>query len=149
METRLHIGTDRTTLHTSSGETLHLAIGTRTTAAAYFHHQPPTEGEIERAIQTVEDEVTRARALAARHPLLWTDDPAIADLAHLAGIAGVDGSSLPVEAVERLFDLLAALSLGRPASSAGIPADGVFAARLLILRELMHHLGFAALQLRT
>jgi hypothetical protein len=54
-----------------------------------------------------------------------------------------------VEAVERLFDLLAALSLGRPASSAGIPADGVFAARLLILRELMHHLGFAALQLRT
>lgn len=145
METRLHIGPDGTTLHTDSGETLRLEIGTHATSAAYFKHQPPTAGEIEHAIQTVEDEVTRARALAARHPLLWTDDPAIADLARLAGVTG---DSLPVAAVEHLFDLLAALSLGRPASSAGIPADVEFAARLLVLRELMHHLGFAAVQLR-
>lgn len=51
-----------------------------------------------------------------------------------------------MEAVERLFDLLASLSLGRPASSAGIPDTPAFAARLLILREFMHHLGFAEIR---
>ena len=50
---------------------------------------------------------------------------------------------MPVDTVERLFDLLAALSQGRPASSAGIPDSPEFAARLLVLREFMHHLGFA------
>lgn len=52
---------------------------------------------------------------------------------------------LPVDRVERLFDLLAALSMGRPASSAGIPTDAGFAATLLILREFMHHLDFTSI----
>lgn len=51
-----------------------------------------------------------------------------------------------VEAVERLFDLLAAWSLGRPAVVSGIPTDAGFAATLLILREFMHHLHFACIQ---
>ena len=59
-------------------------------------------------------------------------------------IRNIHGS---VEAVERLFDLLAALVQGRPSSSAGIPTDNGLAATLLILREFMHHLQFATIRI--
>jgi hypothetical protein len=39
--------------------------------------------------------------------------------------------------------------MGRPPASEGLPAGGAFAATLLILRELMHHLKFAAITVRT
>jgi len=38
------------------------------------------------------------------------------------------------------FDRCSGAVLGRPAASEGLPAGGAFAATLLILRELMHHL---------
>ena len=60
------------------------------------------------------------------------------------GVAG-ERMALPIDAVEGQFDLLAAFIFGRPASSAGIPADSSFAATLLILREFMHHLQFPAI----
>ncbi|WP_295953841.1 hypothetical protein [Rhodoferax sp.] len=139
----LHIGADRTAIAVGSGPqadaALELAIGTHKTAVDWFHHNPPTPGELENAIQWVEDEVTRARGLVAGYPALWTADPWVQEMAQ---IAGVTGTALSIEAVERLFDLLAALSQGRPAASAGIPNTPAFAATLLVLREFMHHLGF-------
>ncbi|WP_394788086.1 hypothetical protein [Rhodoferax sp.] len=146
--TVLHIGADQTVIVAGTGpepaEVLVLAIGSGKTAAALFHHNPPTPGELENAIQIVEDEVTRARALAASYPSLWSTDPAVPELAQIAGVSMDAGNnSLSIEAVEQLFDLLASLSLGRPAASAGIPNTPTFAATLLILREFMHHLGFA------
>lgn len=97
----------------------------------------------------VEDEVTRARSMAAGNSTLLTADTAIREIAQIAGVT--DGSELilSLEAVEGLFDLLAALSLGRPASSAGIPAEPAFAATLLILREFMHHLKFMSIGIRA
>ena len=50
--------------------------------------------------------------------------------------------ALSREAVEGTFERLAQAASGRPLSSCGIPADPEFAARLLILREFMHHLQF-------
>jgi hypothetical protein len=47
--------------------------------------------------------------------------------------------------MERTFDRLAQVSLGRPASSEGLPASNSFSATLLILREFMHHLQFAGI----
>ncbi len=144
----LHLGDSRTTLAVGSGPQpsaqLVLAIGSLKTASDFFHHTPPTPGEIENAIQQVEDEVSRARTLVAGHAELCSADPAIHAMAALAGSSG---PVLSVDAVERLFDLLAALSQGRPAASAGIPNTTTFAASLLILRELMHHLGFGSIRL--
>jgi hypothetical protein len=54
-----------------------------------------------------------------------------------------------IDAVERQFDLLTALTQGRPATSAGIPTDIGFAATLLILREFMHHLQFSAITITS
>nr|WP_315187398.1 hypothetical protein [uncultured Albidiferax sp.] len=141
--TVLHIGPESTAVAVGSGPqaqaALQLALGARKTAADWFHHNPPTPGELENAIQWVEDEVNRARALVAGHPALWTTDAWVSDVAQLAGVTG---TALSIDAVERLFDLLAALSQGRPAASAGIPNTPAFAATLLVLREFMHHLGF-------
>ena len=150
--TVLHIGTDQTALATGTGEkadaVMLLAIGSRRTATDFFKHTPPVPHELETAIMVVEDEVTRARKMVAGHATLLTADPDIRDIARIARASSRqdDRLALPVEAVERVFDLLAAVSLGRPASSAGIPLHPEFAATLLILRELMHHLQFASVR---
>lgn len=148
----LHIGGEDVLLATGSRpepDAVHtLALGIRRTAAACFRHQLPTPGELENAIMVVEDEVVRLRALTAQPHQLFTADPAIRDIAQVAGVTGVADSPrmvLTLEAVEHSFSLLAALTLGRPASSAGIPATLAFATALLILREFMHHLQFPSI----
>ena len=147
----LHIGAQQTTVTRTSDAAapspLVLAIGSHRTATEFFRHTPPTPGELENAIMAVEDEVTRARTLVAGHSALHTTDAAIRDIAVLAGVTDQDAMELSVEAVERTFDLLAALVQGRPASSADLPNTAEFAATLLILREFMHHLQFAAVRI--
>jgi len=157
--TVLHIGADQTGIATGAGEkadaVMVLAIGSTRTASDFFKHSPPVPHELETAIMVVEDEVTRARKMVAGHATLLTADPDIRDIARMAratvqdddGLVVAAATSLSVEAVERVFDLLAAVSLGRPAASAGIPSDPEFAATLLILRELMHHLQFASVRI--
>ncbi len=144
MAIALHIGTNRTTV-TSPTETLELALGSQRTAAEFFRHTPVRPAALENAIMAVEDEVTRARSLVAGARVLESSDAAIRNLAVLAGVTEQAEMELSVDAVERLFDLLAALSQGRPSASAGIPESAEFAATLLILREFMHHLQFAAI----
>ena len=143
--TTLHIGVDHTTVTADNGtaapEAIRLLIGSGKTASDFFKHTPPTPLEMENAIMAVEDEVTRARPLASPHSPLHTGDEAIRAMALLAGIANREqGMTLTVEVVERLFDSLAAVTLGRPAASSSLPTDTRFAATLLILREFMHHL---------
>ena len=147
--TTLHIGVDRTTVTRHANETevesKVLSIGSVRTASDFFKHSPPTPQELENAIMAVEDEVSRARTLAASPAVLLTSDASIRGIALQAGIAEGERMVLPIEAVETLFDLLAAFVMGRPASSAGIPTDSRFAATLLVLREFMHHLQFPAI----
>lgn len=147
--TVLHIGEQETAVATGAGaepdKVLMLAIGSQRTAAEFFLHTPPTPGEIENAIVRVEDEVTRAREMIAGYPTLVTTDASIREIAHIAGGHAGSALQLPVDAVEQVFALLASHSLGRPASSAGIPGSPVFAAMLLILREFMHHLNFSSI----
>jgi exopolyphosphatase/pppGpp-phosphohydrolase len=151
--TVLHIGEQETAVAIGAGadpETvLTLAIGMQSTAARFFLHTPPTPGEIENAIMQVEDEVTRAREMIAGYSTLVTTDESIREIAQIA--SGQTGSTmqLSIDAVEQIFSLLASYSLGRPASSAGIPGSITFAATLLILREFMHHLKFASIGIRV
>lgn len=123
-----------------------LAIGSKKTAAEFFRHSPPTPGEIENAIQQVEDEITRAREMVAGYAVLATSDASIREIAR---IANVHAEQLSLDEVEQVFALLASHSLGRPAASAGIPGSPAFAATLLILREFMHHLQFPAINIAS
>ena len=150
----LHIGESRTTLHvpasgTQPAITHALAIGYRGTALAYFHHSPPTPGELERAIEAVEDVVMPLHLLVspADGPLVTSDGP-IRQVALLAGVADSGGMSLDLDAMERVFNRFAAIVTGSPVASSGMPEGPDFAATLLILRECMHHLAFDAITVR-
>lgn len=151
--TVLHIGANQTTIATGAGEepaaTLQLAIGAEKTAADFFKHHPPTPAELENAIMAVEDEVTRARALIANESILVTTDAAIREIALIAGVPDQAELILSLDVMERTFERLAQVTLGRPASSEGIPASAAFAATLLILREFMHHLQFSSITVKA
>ncbi|MFA3760778.1 hypothetical protein V1951_19025 [Yersinia sp. 2544 StPb PI] len=144
--TLLHIGRDASTVIIDpTGAQWPLTVGDTHTAQRYFRHNPPTADEMETAIMVVEDEVIRISPALNKTSQLVTTDSEIAEIALLAGLPLQSEMHLSLEAVERVFDRLAAVMMGRPAASEGIPADNVFAARLLILREFMHHLQFAAI----
>jgi len=151
--TVLQIGAEQTVVATGTGvepkAALTLAIGSRVTAGDYFKHFPPTPGEMENAIQSVEDEVAHARAIVPGGSVLLTADTAISEIARIAGVPDQPVMALTIEAVERVFSRLTTVSLGRPASQEGVPTNPAFAATLLILREFMHHLQFPSITVRS
>lgn len=142
----LHVGDDSTVLAQgrdgAAPALTRLALGARRTAQACFRGDVPTSRELETAIAEVEDELMRA-GVAPGHgdesPWLVTTDPLVRMLS--AGRAG----SLPLAAVEGLFQRLASASLGHPGALAGMPPGREAAAVLLILREYMHHGGHEAI----
>ncbi|MEO5672698.1 MAG: hypothetical protein ABIR26_18580 [Ramlibacter sp.] len=151
----LHIGKSRTSFRvpgtgTQPDITHAAAVGFRGTAAAYFLHSPPTPGEMERAIEAVEDVVMPLHLLVspADGPLV-TSDASIGHIAQLAGVAGGAEMKLGLGELERVFNRLASVVVGSPAASAGIPEGPDFAATLLILRECLHHLDFDSITFRA
>jgi len=124
----LRIDADRTTLGAGV-----LAIGWGTIARDYFRRDQPSPLELENAIAAIEDEIARARSSVAADPVVSTAEETIRDIALAAGIARSDEMVLTIAAVENSFERLT-----RPP---GIPGDRRFAATLVILREVMHHLG--------
>jgi exopolyphosphatase/pppGpp-phosphohydrolase len=147
--TVLHIGEEQTAVATGTmtePDAVHLlSIGSNRTAAELFKHAVPTPIELENAIMVVEDEVNRLRALHAAASTLFTHDATIHQIALIAGVAEQPDLNLTLEAVERTFEQLTAVALGRPLASAGVPVTAAFAATLLILREFMHHLHFTSI----
>lgn len=150
--TVLHIADGHTAVAAGQGAeaavTLVLPIGALKTAQTFFRRSPPTPLEMENAIATVEDEVMRLPALLPPHSTLWSVDPVVRDIALLSGVAPGACLLLPLDLMEQTFERLAAVAEGRPAVLEGLPDSTAFAAALLILREFMHHLGFAAIRFR-
>ena len=145
----LRLGEFATTL-ASAQQTEVLAIGWRRTADDGFLRRQdlPTAAELEQAIMAVEDEIARVTRLGDASSPLVSDDAALVELARLAGVDGPLPARVDVAAVENAFERLARVAQGGPSAFSGLSggeADRSFAARLLIVRELMHHLGFATL----
>jgi exopolyphosphatase/pppGpp-phosphohydrolase len=149
--TMLHIGEQNTAVVTGAGREPErvqlLAIGSDKTAAEYFAHTPPTLVEMENAILHVEDEITRARETTAGYAVLVTADESIREISRIISRQSGTKIQLTIEAVEELFALLASISLGNRTPKAGVPTSTTFAARVLILREFMHHLGFSSISI--
>ena len=154
----LHLGAEHVTwaAGTSAPEPavrLCLPLGGAHTARQFFRGTISTPLELENAIAAVEDEVHIAhRQLQGLLPpghvwAPWSADAALHDVATLAGVPPGPHRVLTLDAMERLFNRLAAVSEGRPAAQEGLPDDPAFAGTLLVLRELMHHLPFASLVL--
>ena len=126
--------------HSDPAASLALPIGYGQIARTCFRHAPPTPGELEDAIATVEDALMKYRMLIPRNSALFATDTMTHRIAQVAGDKG--NGILGVEVVEATFERLAAIVLGRPASRDAIPTDAEFVASLTILREFMHHFGF-------
>lgn len=145
LTTLLHIGAEHTVVLSGHAErpevTFRLAIGARRTAAAFFRHEPPASHELEQAIDTVEDEVMRARTLSIDGAELVSTAAGLGEWARFAD------PTMTLETVEQLFQRLASAALGHPGALAGLPAGREAAATLLILREFMHHLGYPLITL--
>lgn len=138
---RLHL--DENVLSLESGtRKLELAAGTAQITTRHFQDQPPSPGELEAAIQTIEDALMACGDLVDTHTLVSSD----AWLLQLARFAGCSPERIDRDQVETCFNRLAALSEGHPLTQDPLPDDPQFPARLLILRELMHHLDFSLLR---
>nr|WP_113867341.1 hypothetical protein [Brenneria salicis]NMN91957.1 hypothetical protein [Brenneria salicis ATCC 15712 = DSM 30166]RBP61260.1 hypothetical protein DES54_1241 [Brenneria salicis ATCC 15712 = DSM 30166]RLM30269.1 hypothetical protein BHG07_11375 [Brenneria salicis ATCC 15712 = DSM 30166] len=125
---------------------LSLNIGFVKTGETFFKHLPPTPDEMELAIMTVEDEVMRIRHSLLADSALFSVDPDDAGIARISGVKEEDGSWwLSQDEIERTFKRLERVMFGSPASWEGIPLERSFTARLLILREFIHHHGFETL----
>ena len=132
-----------TRLDFGAAQTVTLPVGIDDLAEDVLRHEPPTSGELERAIDVVEDALTGSRlARADRGDLVIADGL----LRAVPGLA-VPGTRLTREVIEALFQRLASRSLGTPVSDEELPTGRDFAAGLLILRECIHHLGFDGVQI--
>ena len=114
--------------------------------AQLFRSDPPTERELESAIDLVEEAVMPLAKEVPPGSALIAGDALTCEVAALsAGDQAVDRVS--IDAVEGLFDQLA--RAGRRGTWVGTARmDATVAAAVVILREFMHHAGFRSIQLR-
>lgn len=139
--TRLRIGATQTVLSRGgaggASTSLALELGTASIGALWRHDQPSAH-DIEHAIDVIEESLLRVPPTWRPIGTLVTSDDAIGEWALAAGAA------LTLPAVEALFQRLASAALGDPTAARGLPAGRDAAAALIILREVMHHLGATA-----
>jgi hypothetical protein len=143
----LHIGAQQSGIAVGIGSAPDLVklwpLGFERTPREQFRTTPPTPLAMENAIQIVEDVVMPMRAVIPRTALLFSTDASVREIALLAGEAQAQPLHLSLEAMERVFNRLAAVVEGSSFVHQGLPASNHFAATLLILREFMHHLQFS------
>ncbi|MGL4667226.1 MAG: hypothetical protein ACRCWR_04785 [Saezia sp.] len=124
-----------------------IRIGYQSIAEHIFkHHRTPRPVEVEEAIMRVEDEIMLAQRDGMMLLPLVSADEGVVGIAKQTSLGLVDKTSaekvLTREAVEFLFNRWADIVSGSPMRSSEKVMDKEFSARLLILRELLHHLNF-------
>jgi exopolyphosphatase/pppGpp-phosphohydrolase len=143
LTTLLHIGDEHAVVLSAQGdqpETVRrIDLGAARIARDYFHHDPPTSREVERAIDFAEDEIMRLGRPADIATTLWSTSPA------LRAWSAVSGPTMTIEIVEQWFQRLASAALGHPGALQGLPAAHEATATLLVLREFMHHRSHASI----
>jgi hypothetical protein len=117
-----------------------LPLGPALLRERWLRHDPPQPQELEAAIEAVEDLVM---PLHGR----WPADASLHVVFAQSALLPIAGAELTRDQLELLFDRAAAIVLGRPGSSDPALADADAIAELVILREVMHHLGFTGLVL--
>lgn len=143
--TRLRLDPHRTTLSLSDATEVVMGAGVDDLASAVFRHDPPTPAELEQAIDIVEDALMATRLPHAERGELLSSEALIRALPGLQN----GGSRLTRDEVEALFQQMASVSLGNPGALGDLPPSRQACATLLLLRECMHHLGFAAVRITT
>lgn len=146
----LQLGAEASTWAWGSGgavpeQTAALNIGIDTLAQRYFRAARPSEPEVELAIEEVEEIVMPWRRALPLHAVLVSSDPYVHELASHAGLSAQDEGMLTTDTVEAMFNQWADEALGGASYTTRLPTAGTFAAALLVVRELLHHLSFAGI----
>ena len=125
---------------------LRLPLGPGALARRYWRSASPGEAAIEAAIAEAEERIMPLRPLVAADSLCVSRDPRIAWIADVLGLPREPWVDLRTDTVEDGFNRRIAIALGRPATQDSLPTAAEFAASLLVLREWLHHLGFAGIR---
>jgi hypothetical protein len=143
----LSLEDERTVLVGTPGAPPVLVVGAgwRTIARDYLKHDPPSPLELENAIGAIEDQIARAGALPAKGSPVRTNDALVREIAVASGLPRDAETIFALSAVEQAYQRLAAQASRGLRSGDGLAAGNGAAAALVILRELMHHLGFPAI----
>lgn len=137
----LTFDTDRTVLADGQRGDVSLSVSPHTLAARHWPQGWPTPFQLERAIDDVESAIEQTKLRHADRGALWATTSVQTLMPGLLTPHAVTSR----DAVEVAFSRLAAAA-HTPARHAGADVlDGEGAAALLILREVMHHLGFQVL----
>lgn len=149
MHTRLHMDQSRISLQPADAEAIELPLSLGDLLDAGLQRFPPSELALERAIAMTEDALMPHVAALRRHPLdvLIAADDALAALPSLLGRDGTASLRVDIDDVERGFNQVAQVAAGMPAHAMGLAEQPRFVAALLVVRELMHHVGWKQLQL--
>jgi hypothetical protein len=139
LPTRLRLHMRQTILAIGEADPVTLAVAPQGLAVDFFRHQPPTPHELEQAIDAIEDALMSTRIAHDERGTLVTGEPLVRAIPGLQQ----EGDSLTRDAVEVLFQRLASSSLAPRLLAAAMSVDAETTATMLLLRELMHHLGFA------
>lgn len=111
----------------------------------HFRRGTPLALTMENAIAAIEDDL--AMVPRELHGIaIASDDPALHEIARAAGL-GDGAAAITRAAVEHVFSRQSSVAAGRPVSSEGLPETPTFVPALLLVRELMHHLDIASIQL--
>ena len=145
MDLRLDANAFELTASPAGAPALRLAPGIDSLVHEYLAPARSLALGIENAIAAIEDELARAPA-TAHGARLTSSSSSLRDIATAAGLSPA-APVLHREAVEAVFARQSAEALGRPSASERLPTELVFVAGLLLLREMMHHLGIEAISL--
>lgn len=125
-----------------------LPLGDTAVGARFFAGDRPTAVELERGIDFVEDALMAALPHWPAGAVLLSGDARWLAGTGMAGSNDTAGfTTLPTAAVEAAFQRLASGALGDASAWRDLPPGREPAARLLVLRETLHHLGLDGLHL--
>lgn len=139
--TLIRFDDDRTVLSDGGSPPVVLNVVAVHIAMRLFRHDPPTPGEIEQAIDWVEDALATTGLKQSVRGDLVIDSPMLFGQLRLNAV----GERMTRDQLEARFQRLASISLGHARAQDDPPTEPMAAALLLILRECMHHLGYSGL----
>lgn len=142
----LDIGTHETMITAATGVSWTLPVGTGSLWP--LSGNGPSALAVENGIQTVEDAIERVAAQVPCGARMVLSARSLAPLQRGGAIAALAQGSIGLDGIEREYQLLAARAVGAPSARGTGFDDAAGDAVLLILRELMHHLGVVSLQPR-
>ena len=139
----LDIGAHQTVITAPDGFARTLPVGTASLWAPSASASSALS--VENGIQTVEAAIERVASEVPRGARMVLSAGSLAPLQRGGAIAVMAQGSTGLDGIEREYQLLAARAVGAPSARGTGFDDAAGDAVLLILRELMHHLGLRSL----